>query len=433
MSTENSGDDGQCRSIRHLLLLLTILSGVAYAKTDVVVFNNGDRLTGDLKSLERGRLRFKTDATGTINIEWDEVAYLSSDQNIQVETILGARYLGHLTRADEKFSVVVQSRKGPIKLNNTQVVHMTPIEDEGVNRIDGEITAGYNFTKANEVTQLNFGVELDYRTEVRIWSLDLDAGLTHGHEQVGDPLVLGLGFGVGSAQDEAPVGPGRAGGPDLLTTDDPLVADELGLRLYVGEIGARVGFGVALAPELLSTTDRRQEARLLGAAAEGDQGRPDQPLPDVAEPTRRGRARVLLVEDHLLRQARASTAVLAWPAHAGPARLTQLAFPGASLFEQGAVVAGTSPTAQLGELARQVLVEPVRDLSAEGLVFLAESYVHPLLDPSAPGYTNFTHSLLSSRIRYGDQREGAVSGILPDHSQDHSAARAESGRELRRS
>ena len=178
MSTENSGNDDQRRSIRHLVLLLTILSGVAYAKQDVIVFNNGDRLTGDLKSLERGRLRFKTDATGTINIEWDKVAYLSSDQNIQVETILGARYLGHLTRSDEKFSVVVQSRKGPIKLNNTQVVHMTPIEDEGVNRIDGEVTAGYNFTKANEVTQLNFGVELDYRTEVRIWSLDLDTVLT---------------------------------------------------------------------------------------------------------------------------------------------------------------------------------------------------------------------------------------------------------------
>ncbi len=55
---------------------------------------------------------------------------------------------------------------------------MTPIEEERINRIDGEVTAGYNFTKASEVTQLNFGVELDYRTEFRIWSLDLDTVLT---------------------------------------------------------------------------------------------------------------------------------------------------------------------------------------------------------------------------------------------------------------
>ena len=54
------------------------------AKTDVVVFKNGDRLTGEVKSLERGRLRFKTDATDTISIEWDDGAYLNSDQNIQV-------------------------------------------------------------------------------------------------------------------------------------------------------------------------------------------------------------------------------------------------------------------------------------------------------------------------------------------------------------
>ncbi len=82
--------------IRYLTLVLLLFAGLTYADTDVVIFKNGDHLTGEVKSLERGRLRFKTEATDTIGIEWDEVAYLSSDQNIQVETILGTRYLGHL-------------------------------------------------------------------------------------------------------------------------------------------------------------------------------------------------------------------------------------------------------------------------------------------------------------------------------------------------
>jgi hypothetical protein len=166
----------------YLTLVLLLFAGVAYANTDVVTFKNGDRLTGEVKSLERGRLRFKTEATDTINIEWDNVAYLSSDQNIQVETILGARFLGHLGRSEDKFILIVETRSGPIALNNIQVVLMTPIEEKGVNRLDGDITAGYNFTKANEVEQLNIGLDLKFRTETRILSLSWDSILTDSLE-----------------------------------------------------------------------------------------------------------------------------------------------------------------------------------------------------------------------------------------------------------
>ncbi len=172
------GNDIPRNGFRYLTLVLLLFTGVALARTDVVIFKNGDHLTGEVKSLERGRLRFKTEATGTINIEWDEVAYLSADHNIQVETILGARFLGHLVRAGDKFNLVVETDAGPIELNNIQVVLMTPIEEKGVNRLDADITAGYNFAKANEVKQLNVGLDLEFRTETRIFSLDFASVLT---------------------------------------------------------------------------------------------------------------------------------------------------------------------------------------------------------------------------------------------------------------
>ena len=168
--------------IRIFVVALFMLPCTAFANTDVVIFNNGDRLTGEVKSLERGRLRFKTDATDTINIEWDEVAYLSSDQNIQVETVLGQRFLGHLVRTEDKNTLVVQSSAGPINFNNTQVVKMTPIEEKAINRLDGDVTLGYNFAKANEVLQVNFGLDLNYRTEARILSLSADATLTDSQD-----------------------------------------------------------------------------------------------------------------------------------------------------------------------------------------------------------------------------------------------------------
>ena len=146
-----------------------------FAKTDVVTITNGDRLTGELKSLERGKLRFKTAATDTISIEWDDVASLKSDQNILVETEMGERYLGHLGAAADERLIVVETDSGPIELEMIHIVIMEPIEKKGFDRFDGDITAGYNFAKASEVTQIVFGFDLQARTETRIFGLDISS------------------------------------------------------------------------------------------------------------------------------------------------------------------------------------------------------------------------------------------------------------------
>ena len=94
-----------------VIFVLACVPSLGEANTGVVIFDNGDRLTGEIKSLKRGLLRFKTEAAGTINIEWDNVAFLSSEQNIQVETEEGLRFLGHLSRSDEEFQVTVETEE----------------------------------------------------------------------------------------------------------------------------------------------------------------------------------------------------------------------------------------------------------------------------------------------------------------------------------
>ena len=158
-----------------LMLVFFSMPAAAADKTDVVVFDNGDRLTGELKSLERGKLRFKTDATDTISIEWDNVAYLSSNQNIQVETDAGVRYFGHLTTSAASNTIIVAQATGPVELDATTIVLMSPIEAKGLNRLDGNVTAGYNFTKASEVQQVNLGIDVNVRSETRIINFTANA------------------------------------------------------------------------------------------------------------------------------------------------------------------------------------------------------------------------------------------------------------------
>lgn len=168
------------RTTRALIAALMAISmpAIGADKTDVVIFNNGDRLTGEVKSLERGRLRFKTDATDTISIEWDNVVSITSDQNIQVETENGVRYLGHLSATTVEKQIIVETGSGPVGLEFKHIVTMTPIEATLIDRFDGDISAGYNLAKADEVTSTNVAVDLNYRTESRILSLEFDSIFT---------------------------------------------------------------------------------------------------------------------------------------------------------------------------------------------------------------------------------------------------------------
>jgi hypothetical protein len=168
-------------------LLILAVPPIAIADTDVVVFDNGDRLTGEVRSLERGKLRFNTDATGTIEIEWDNVAFLSSDQNIQVETYDGRRYLGHLKLSPALKTINVQLGTEFIDLDATHVVVMTPIESKGLDRFDGDITAGYNFAKADGVEQLQFGLDMEYRTELRSYALTMSSSTSNTDVETADP------------------------------------------------------------------------------------------------------------------------------------------------------------------------------------------------------------------------------------------------------
>jgi hypothetical protein len=56
-------------------------------------------------------------------------------------------------------------------LDAARVYLMTPIESKGFGAFDIDLTLGYNFAKAGGVLQANIGVDIDYRTRVRIYSI----------------------------------------------------------------------------------------------------------------------------------------------------------------------------------------------------------------------------------------------------------------------
>ena len=228
---------------------------------------------------------------------------------------------------------------------------------------------------------------------------------------------MALRAGLRADHGEAPVGVHRERGPDLLPVDPPAVAVEARPGADRGEVGAGARLRVALAPQLLAAQDRRQEALALGVGAEGGDGRREQVLAHVVDAGGRPGARVLLGPDHLAVEPGAAAAVLGRQVEADPAALPQLPLPGEAHLEALVLAAGTAGAAQLGELAAQVLAEPVANLGAEGFVGGGRSQVHGQNIPSA---------CLGSQLRSGRwrRRADAEDDAIPFHPPDVARYRA---------
>ncbi len=168
------------------LALTSISTTVAAQDDDAVIFNNGDRLTGEIRGLARGYLSFNTDATGTIQIEWTEVAELHSKQSFEIYLISGQRYFGTFPAPEEPGELYVDAGgTEPFGLAFRRVVEMVPIESTFWERLDIDLDFGYDFTKSSDVEKVSLGFSTRYQgeehlAEVRGRTIRTDRGVNGG-------------------------------------------------------------------------------------------------------------------------------------------------------------------------------------------------------------------------------------------------------------
>lgn len=160
-----------------------LADSVAFAapKTDVITLNNGDRMTGEVKEMERGKLRFKTDNAGTLYVEWDKVTGLLSGQRLRAELSNGELHFGTaLTSADAGHVQLSDGQTGTsVRLSLRDIVELHPVE-QGLRlaTIDGYLTAGYSYAKANNLQEFTFTGGVSTTQEKRRWSLDASSAVT---------------------------------------------------------------------------------------------------------------------------------------------------------------------------------------------------------------------------------------------------------------
>jgi hypothetical protein len=141
----------------HIALALVVCLGLVptvadAAYNDSIVLKNGDRLKGEVKSLNQGQLKFKTDTMSTVYIKWDRVAQVTAPETFEVETTDGIRFLGSLFAAGPgKLGVDIGLRKVTVPLMD--VVRITLLKRGFWDRIDGSIDLGASYAKSSAIGQ----------------------------------------------------------------------------------------------------------------------------------------------------------------------------------------------------------------------------------------------------------------------------------------
>jgi hypothetical protein len=132
------------------------------AKTDAVTLRNGDRITGEVKGLGRGKLDYSTDDAGRLSIEWVKVTRVTSPHFFDVQTSSGDRHYGTLGASNRDGFVLIQGAETET-LAVSRIVEIAPLSASFFERLVAYLDMGFTLAKANQATTFSLSGALDYR------------------------------------------------------------------------------------------------------------------------------------------------------------------------------------------------------------------------------------------------------------------------------
>jgi hypothetical protein len=133
-------------------------------KVDVLQLRNGDRITCEIKRLNRSVLTVSTDPLGTVSVYWGQVAGLESPREFDIQLASGEQFYGRLLAAPPNQLVVALGAGSSATLALADVVRLVPIGNGIWDRVDGSLDAGFSFAQANLETHLTVNGTGSYRS-----------------------------------------------------------------------------------------------------------------------------------------------------------------------------------------------------------------------------------------------------------------------------
>lgn len=157
---------GQYRSGRWIVVLTLLLAfpltSFAKRNDDVVILKNGDRMTGQIKGLQYGELRFKASyMADSVRLDWSKVERLESKDRYHI-------YLTDGKLFTESFNLIAADNDNfligdAFRVRQMEVLRIAPLEASFFKQLEGTVDFGFSFTSGNDQYSTQLAASTTYR------------------------------------------------------------------------------------------------------------------------------------------------------------------------------------------------------------------------------------------------------------------------------
>lgn len=170
-------------SVWSVILFVSVAwTSTVFAKNtdDVVVLKNGDRMTGEIKGLQRGELKIKADyMVEAVRLDWARVERLESKSTFLVSLVDGKLFTSVIrllpTNSDAIANFVIGSADNGLRVHQSDVIRILPAEPGFWRRLEGSIDLGFSFTSGNDQYQTQLTATTTYRTGDHSFTTSIDS------------------------------------------------------------------------------------------------------------------------------------------------------------------------------------------------------------------------------------------------------------------
>ena len=157
---------GQYRLGRWIVVLTLLIAfpATSFAKRndDVVILKNGDRMTGQIKGLQYGELRFKASyMADSVRLDWSKVERLESKDRYHI-------YLTDGKLFTESFNLIAADKDNfligdAFRVRQMEVLRIAPLEANFFKQLEGTVDFGFSFTSGNDQYSTQLAASTTYR------------------------------------------------------------------------------------------------------------------------------------------------------------------------------------------------------------------------------------------------------------------------------
>lgn len=152
-------------------VFLVSQSASIYAQKDTLLLTNANRIVGEMKSMKQGVATMKTEySKSDFKIKWGKVKTVNTETEFLITIKSGERYNGFL-QSDENGEIhILHASDTLVSVPKDHIVSLDVVKTDFLSNIKVALGVGYNFTKADNLSQFSVRSTLGYRA--KRWALN---------------------------------------------------------------------------------------------------------------------------------------------------------------------------------------------------------------------------------------------------------------------